>query len=611
MDNKRGSRFSGVGVYLFIVVIAAMFIMYVSRMNSGAGDYTYGEFVNDVNKGKVESVVIRQNSEVPTGELSVKVSGVQNVKNVYVSDVKQVEEILLDKNISYTLKDVTRQSVLLTSILPFGLSLVVLIFFMMMFTRQAGGGNAKMMNFGKSRARMVSGEDNKVTFKDVAGLNEEKEELEEIVDFLKDPVRYTSLGARIPKGVILTGAPGTGKTLLAKAVAGEANVPFFSISGSDFVEMFVGVGASRVRDMFEEAKKNAPCIIFIDEIDAVARRRGTGMGGGHDEREQTLNQMLVEMDGFGVNEGIIVMAATNRIDILDPAILRPGRFDRKIVVGRPDVQGRLEILQVHAAKKPLGDDVDLEKLARTSAGFTGADLENVLNEAAIGAARKKSKYITNADVEEAFIKIGIGVEKKSKIISDKEKKITAYHESGHAILFHLLPDVGPVHTISIIPTGMGAAGYTMPLPERDEMFNTKGKMLQNIIVSLGGRVAEELVFDDITTGASQDIKQATQTARDMVTKYGFSEKLGLINYDTDSDEVFIGRDLAHTRPYGEDVAALIDKEVKDIVDECYVKAKKLISEHMDVLKKSSELLLEKEKISREEFEGLFTDNVTA
>ena len=613
MDNKRGSRFSGVGVYLFIVVIAAMFIMYVSRMNSGAGDYTYGEFVNDVNKGKVESVVIRQNSEVPTGELSVKVSGVQNVKNVYVSDVKQVEEILLDKNISYTLKDVTRQSVLLTSILPFGLSLVVLIFFMMMFTRQAGGGggNAKMMNFGKSRARMVSGEDNKVTFKDVAGLNEEKEELEEIVDFLKDPVRYTSLGARIPKGVILTGAPGTGKTLLAKAVAGEANVPFFSISGSDFVEMFVGVGASRVRDMFEEAKKNAPCIIFIDEIDAVARRRGTGMGGGHDEREQTLNQMLVEMDGFGVNEGIIVMAATNRIDILDPAILRPGRFDRKIVVGRPDVQGRLEILQVHAAKKPLGDDVDLEKLARTSAGFTGADLENVLNEAAIGAARKKSKYITNADVEEAFIKIGIGVEKKSKIISDKEKKITAYHESGHAILFHLLPDVGPVHTISIIPTGMGAAGYTMPLPERDEMFNTKGKMLQNIIVSLGGRVAEELVFDDITTGASQDIKQATQTARDMVTKYGFSEKLGLINYDTDSDEVFIGRDLAHTRPYGEDVAALIDKEVKDIVDECYVKAKKLISEHMDVLKKSSERLLEKEKISREEFEGLFTDNVTA
>ena len=609
MDNKKGVKFSGVGIYLFIVIIAAMFIMYVSRMNSGTSDYTYSEFVSDVNKGKVESVVIRQNSEVPTGVLSVKVSGVQSVKSVYVSDVNQVEEILLDKDVTYTLRDVTRQSVLLTSILPFGLSIVVIIFVMMMFTRQSGGGgNAKMMNFGKSRARMISGEDNKVTFKDVAGLNEEKEELEEIVDFLKDPVRYTSLGARIPKGVILTGAPGTGKTLLAKAVAGEANVPFFSISGSDFVEMFVGVGASRVRDMFEEAKKNAPCIIFIDEIDAVARRRGTGMGGGHDEREQTLNQMLVEMDGFGVNEGIIVMAAPNRIDILDPAILRPGRFDRKIVVGRPDVQGRLEILQVHAAKKPLGDDVDLEKLARTSAGFTGADLENVLNEAAIGAARKKSKYITNADVEEAFIKIGIGVEKKSKIISDKEKKITAYHESGHAILFHLLPDVGPVHTISIIPTGMGAAGYTMPLPERDEMFNTKGKMLQNIIVSLGGRVAEELVFDDITTGASQDIKQATQTARDMVTKYGFSDKLGLINYDTDSDEVFIGRDLAHTRPYGEDVATLIDKEVKDIVDECYAKAKKLISEHMDVLKKSSELLLEKEKISREEFEALFTDD---
>ena len=608
MDNKRGSRFSGVGVYLFIVVIAAMFIMYVSRMNSGAGDYTYGEFVNDVNKGKVESVVIRQNSEVPTGELSVKVSGVQNVKNVYVSDVKQVEEILLDKNISYTLKDVTRQSVLLTSILPFGLSLVVLIFFMMMFTRQAGGGggNAKMMNFGKSRARMVSGEDNKVTFKDVAGLNEEKEELEEIVDFLKDPVRYTSLGARIPKGVILTGAPGTGKTLLAKAVAGEANVPFFSISGSDFVEMFVGVGASRVRDMFEEAKKNAPCIIFIDEIDAVARRRGTGMGGGHDEREQTLNQMLVEMDGFGVNEGIIVMAATNRVDILDPAILRPGRFDRKVVVGRPDVRGRLEILNVHAAKKPLGDDVDLDSLARTTAGFTGADLENILNEAAINAAKSKRKFITNADVNYAFVKVGIGVEKRSKIISEKEKKITAYHESGHAILFHVLPDVGPVHTISIIPTGMGAAGYTMPLPEKDEMFNTKGKMLQEITVSLGGRVAEEEIFDDITTGASQDIKQATATARDMVTKYGFSDRLGLINYASgDEDEVFIGRDLAHTRPYGEDIATAIDEEVKNIIDDCYAQAKKIISEHMDVLEKSSELLLEKEKVTREEFEALF------
>lgn len=608
MDNKKNVRFSGMGIYMIIVIIAAMFIMYVARMNTGTSNYTYNELVNDISKGKIESVSIRQNAEVPTGVVTVKVSGEQSVKSVYVSDVKDVEELLLDKNIEYTLKDVARQSVMLTTILPFGLSLLVIVFIMMMFTRQAGGGgNAKMMNFGKSRARMISSADNKVTFKDVAGLQEEKEELEEIVDFLKDPVRYTSLGARIPKGVILTGAPGTGKTLLAKAVAGEASVPFFSISGSDFVEMFVGVGASRVRDMFEEAKKNAPCIIFIDEIDAVARRRGTGMGGGHDEREQTLNQMLVEMDGFGVNEGIIVMAATNRIDILDPAILRPGRFDRKIVVGRPDVAGRLEILKVHAAKKPLGDDVDLDKLARTSAGFTGADLENVLNEAAINAARKKNRYITNADVEEAFIKIGIGVEKKSKIISDKEKKITAYHESGHAILFHLLPDVGPVHTISIIPTGMGAAGYTMPLTERDEMFNTKGKMLQNIVVSLGGRVAEELIFDDITTGASQDIKQATQTARDMVTKYGFSDKLGLINYDTDSDEVFIGRDLAHTRPYGEDVAALIDEEVKRIVDECYTKAKKLISENMDVLHRSSELLLEKEKISREEFESLFED----
>ena len=500
----------------------------------------------------------------------------------------------------------TRDSVWITTILPFGICLVIIIVIMMMTNRQAGGGGgAKMMNFGKSRAKLMNGTQNSVTFKDVAGLQEEKEELEEIVDFLKNPVKYTELGARIPKGVILTGPPGTGKTLLAKAVAGEAGVPFFSISGSDFVEMFVGVGASRVRDLFEEAKKNAPCIVFIDEIDAVARRRGTGMGGGHDEREQTLNQMLVEMDGFGINEGIIVMAATNRIDILDPAILRPGRFDRKVVVGRPDVQGRLEILNVHAAKKPLGDDVDLESLARTTAGFTGADLENLLNEAAINAAKRKEKYITNADVNYAFVKVGIGVEKRSKIISEKEKKITAYHESGHAILFHLLPDVGPVHTISIIPTGMGAAGYTMPLPERDEMFNTRGKMLQNIIVSLGGRIAEELVFDDITTGASQDIKQATETARSMVTKYGFSSKLGLINYDNDSDEVFIGRDLAHTRPYGEEVASQIDTEVKNIIDECYGKAKKMIEEHMDVLEKSAQLLLEKEKVTREEFEALF------
>lgn len=608
MDNKRGSRFSGVGVYLFIVVIAAMFIMYVSRMNSGAGDYTYSEFVNDVNKGKVESVVIRQNSEVPTGELSVKVSGVQNVKNVYVSDVKQVEEILLDKNISYTLKDVTRQSVLLTSILPFGLSLVVLIFFMMMFTRQAGGGggNAKMMNFGKSRARMVSGEDNKVTFKDVAGLNEEKEELEEIVDFLKDPVRYTSLGARIPKGVILTGAPGTGKTLLAKAVAGEANVPFFSISGSDFVEMFVGVGASRVRDMFEEAKKNAPCIIFIDEIDAVARRRGTGMGGGHDEREQTLNQMLVEMDGFGTNEGIIVLAATNRVDILDPAILRPGRFDRKVMVGRPDVKGREEILRVHVRNKPLSDDVDLHEIARTTAGFAGADLENLMNEAAICAAKQNRQFIKKEDVDKCFVKIGIGGEKKSRLVPEKERKITAYHESGHAILFHLLSEVGPVHLVSIIPNGRGAGGYTMPLPENDNVFMTKKHMLQDIMVSFGGRIAEELIFGDITTGASADIKQATQTAQAMVVKYGMSEKVGLINYEVNSEEeVFLGRDLGHARNYSEKVAAMIDKEVRRIMDECYQEAKLIIESHIDVLHRCAAALLEKERINRAEFEALF------
>ena len=483
--------------------------------------------------------------------------------------------------------------------------MILLIGVWVYFMRQASSGNNKAMSFGKSRARLIEN-NKKVTFADVAGCDESKQELEEIIDFLKDPSKFQRLGGRIPKGVLMVGPPGTGKTLLAKAVAGEANVPFFSISGSDFVEMFVGVGASRVRDMFEEAKKNAPCIIFIDEIDAVARRRGTGMGGGHDEREQTLNQMLVEMDGFGVNEGIIVMAATNRVDILDPAILRPGRFDRKVVVGRPDVRGRLEILNVHAAKKPLGDDVDLDSLARTTAGFTGADLENILNEAAINAAKSKRKFITNADVNYAFVKVGIGVEKRSKIISEKEKKITAYHESGHAILFHVLPDVGPVHTISIIPTGMGAAGYTMPLPEKDEMFNTKGKMLQNIIVSLGGRVAEELIFDDITTGASQDIKQATATARDMVTKYGFSDRLGLINYaSSDEDEVFIGRDLAHTRPYGEDIATAIDEEVKNIIDDCYAQAKKIISEHMDVLEKSSELLLEKEKVTREEFEALF------
>lgn len=603
--NTNRNKMGGVGIYLVVIAVIAVLYFALARLSPSSSSYSYSNFLWDVQNGYVSSVLIKQNSEVPTGVLSItKTDNGEELLNV--SDVHEIEQLLLDNNIRYTLKDVTRDSVWITTILPFGICLVIIIIIMMMTNRQAGGGGgAKMMNFGKSRAKLMNGTQNPVTFKDVAGLQEEKEELEEIVDFLKNPVKYTELGARIPKGVILTGPPGTGKTLLAKAVAGEAGVPFFSISGSDFVEMFVGVGASRVRDLFEEAKKNAPCIVFIDEIDAVARRRGTGMGGGHDEREQTLNQMLVEMDGFGINEGIIVMAATNRIDILDPAILRPGRFDRKVVVGRPDVQGRLEILNVHAAKKPLGDDVDLESLARTTAGFTGADLENLLNEAAINAAKRKEKYITNADVNYAFVKVGIGVEKRSKIISEKEKKITAYHESGHAILFHLLPDVGPVHTISIIPTGMGAAGYTMPLPERDEMFNTRGKMLQNIIVSLGGRIAEELVFDDITTGASQDIKQATETARSMVTKYGFSSKLGLINYDNDSDEVFIGRDLAHTRPYGEEVASQIDTEVKNIIDECYGKAKKMIEEHMDVLEKSAQLLLEKEKVTREEFEALF------
>ena len=607
--NSRNNSYRGFGFYLVLILIVVG-VWYFLDGNTTTNSYTRAAFEKDIQSGDVTAIDIVQNREIPTGSVNLTFSD-STQKVLIVSDVNEIVSYLQDQDITYyTMENVPAESWIMT-LLPYLIIFGAMFIFFMIMTNQAaanaGGGSSKMMNFGKSRAKLMQPDAKKVTFANVAGLKEEKEELEEIVDFLRAPQKYTALGARIPKGVLLVGPPGTGKTLLAKAIAGEAGVPFFSISGSDFVEMFVGVGASRVRDLFEEAKKNAPCIVFIDEIDAVARRRGTGMGGGHDEREQTLNQMLVEMDGFGVNEGIIVMAATNRIDILDPAILRPGRFDRKIVVGRPDVAGRLEILKVHAAKKPLGDDVDLDKLARTSAGFTGADLENVLNEAAINAARKKNRYITNADVEEAFIKIGIGVEKKSKIISDKEKKITAYHESGHAILFHLLPDVGPVHTISIIPTGMGAAGYTMPLPERDEMFNTKGKMLQNIVVSLGGRVAEELIFDDITTGASQDIKQATQTARDMVTKYGFSDKLGLINYDTDSDEVFIGRDLAHTRPYGEDVAALIDEEVKRIVDECYTKAKKLISENMDVLHRSSELLLEKEKISREEFESLFED----
>lgn len=604
MNNK--GKTGGFGIYVVVIAVIAILYLLMSQLGSQSGNYSYDTFVRDVNEGNVSGVVIRQNSEVPTGILYVSFDDNREQKSLNVSDVNEVQDLLRDKGVTYELRDVSRQSIWVTTIIPFGICILVIVVVMFMTTRQAGGGgNAKMMNFGKSRAKLMTNDQNNVTFKDVAGLDEEKEELAEIVDFLKSPVKYTNLGARIPKGVILTGPPGTGKTLLAKAIAGEAGVPFFSISGSDFVEMFVGVGASRVRDLFEEAKKNAPCIVFIDEIDAVARRRGTGMGGGHDEREQTLNQMLVEMDGFGVNEGIIVMAATNRIDILDPAILRPGRFDRKVAVGRPDVAGRLAILNVHAAKKPLGDDVDLDSLSRTTAGFTGADLENLLNEAAINAAKHMRRFITNEDVNYAFVKVGIGVEKRSKIISEKEKKITAYHESGHAILFHVLPDVGPVHTVSIIPTGMGAAGYTMPLPGRDEMFNTRGKMLQNIIVSLGGRVAEELIFDDITTGASQDIKQATQTARDMVTKYGFSSKLGLINYDNDNDEVFIGRDLAHTRPYGENIAGQIDAEVKNIIDECYAKAKKIISENMGVLERCAQLLLEKEKITRQEFEALF------
>lgn len=606
MENKKKYRGVNWGSILLFILIIGGILWMANKVQMHQQEISYSTFVKEVEAGNVTAADIRQNSAVPTGRVTLSLKDDSSVRSLNVSDVGKVEEFLQENDVKYSLEDVPKESIIMSAVLPSLITLCGIFLLFMLMNRQNGGTNSKAMNFGKSRARMSTQNEIKVTFADVAGLKEEKEELEEIVDFLKAPRKYTQLGARIPKGVLLEGPPGTGKTLLAKAVAGEAGVPFFSISGSDFVEMFVGVGASRVRDLFQDAKKNAPCIVFIDEIDAVARRRGTGMGGGHDEREQTLNQMLVEMDGFGVNEGIIVMAATNRVDILDPAILRPGRFDRKVVVGRPDVRGRLEILNVHAAKKPLGDDVDLDSLARTTAGFTGADLENILNEAAINAAKSKRKFITNADVNYAFVKVGIGVEKRSKIISEKEKKITAYHESGHAILFHVLPDVGPVHTISIIPTGMGAAGYTMPLPEKDEMFNTKGKMLQNIIVSLGGRVAEELIFDDITTGASQDIKQATATARDMVTKYGFSDRLGLINYaSSDEDEVFIGRDLAHTRPYGEDIATAIDEEVKNIIDDCYAQAKKIISEHMDVLEKSSELLLEKEKVTREEFEALF------
>lgn len=598
----------GLGIYFVIMAGLVVLMLWSTRNSSGTSGYTYPTFLSDLEAGEVSSVTVRQNGngETPTGELDIALKD-GTKKTLYVPDVKDAIKDMNEQDMSnYFVTDVQRDSFFLTAILPVLLGVVVIIvFFTFMNNQASGGGNSKVMNFGKSRAKMVIDTAKKVTFKSVAGLDEEKEELWEIVDFLKAPKKYLQVGARIPKGVLLVGPPGTGKTLLAKAVAGEAGVPFFSISGSDFVEMFVGVGASRVRDLFEEAKKNSPCIIFIDEIDAVARRRGTGMGGGHDEREQTLNQLLVEMDGFGVNEGIIVMSATNRVDILDPAILRPGRFDRKVMVGRPDRKGREEILNVHAKNKSLGDDVDLKEVARTTAGFTGADLENLLNEAAILAARDSRTFIVQNDIRQSFVKVGIGVEKKSRVINEKEKKITAYHEAGHAILFHVLPDVGPVYSVSIIPTGIGAAGYTMPLPEKDEMFNTKGKMLQDIMVDLGGRIAEEMVFDDITTGASQDIKQATNIAKAMITQYGMSEKVGLIHYGSDEDEVFIGRDLAHTRSYGESTASLIDEEVKRIVDECYRKAKEILTEHEKVLHRCAELLLEKEKIGREEFEGLF------
>ena len=607
MNSKRSS-YRGFGVYL-LLILAIIGIWYWMDGNTSTNSYTRAQFETAVADGNVAQLKIVPNrGEVPTGNVYITFKD-SSTQVLAVNDVNDIEDYLRDQQFtSYTVENPPEQSWIVT-ILPYLIIFAAMFIFFMIMTNQAAansGGGGKMMNFGKSRAKLMTDDPAKrVTFANVAGLKEEKEELEEIVDFLRAPKKYTRLGARIPKGVLLVGPPGTGKTLLAKAIAGEAGVPFFSISGSDFVEMFVGVGASRVRDLFEEAKKNAPCIVFIDEIDAVARRRGTGMGGGHDEREQTLNQMLVEMDGFGVNEGIIVMAATNRVDILDPAIMRPGRFDRKVHVGRPDVGGREEILSVHAKNKPLGDDVDLKQIAQTTAGFTGADLENLLNEAAIIAAKEDRAYITQTDIKKAFVKVGIGAEKKSRVISEKEKRITAFHESGHAILFHLLPDVGPVYSVSIIPTGAGAAGYTMPLPERDDMFNTKGKMLQDIIVSLGGRVAEELVFDDITTGASQDIKQATRMAKDMVTKYGMSENIGLICYDNDDDEVFIGRDLAHTRGYGEGVATTIDLEVKRIIDECYEKAKQMIAEHRDVLDACANLLLEKEKISQQEFEALF------
>ena len=602
--NKQPSR---IGLYLILIALLVGGYFYLNSQVSGQNDYTIEALEQAAEEGRVNDAVIYQNREVPTGSVAADIEN-EGQKRVYVTDVKEAQEMLEENNIAPLVKDVPQQNVFLTTLLPLLLTGGLILFLFLMMNRQmsGGGGNAKMMNFGKSRARMMLPDDKKVTFQNVAGLQEEKEDLVEVVDFLKAPQKYTNVGARIPKGVLLVGPPGTGKTLLAKAVAGEAGVPFFSISGSDFVEMFGGVGASRVRDLFEEGKRHAPCIIFIDEIDAVARQRGTGMGGGHDEREQTLNQLLVEMDGFGVNEGIIVMAATNRVDILDPAILRPGRFDRKVAVGRPDVKGREEILRVHAKDKPLGEDVDLAQIAQTTAGFTGADLENLLNEAAIMAARDSRSYIMQQDIKHAFIKVGIGAEKRSKVISEKEKKITAYHEAGHAILFHVLPDMDPVYTISIIPTGVGAAGYTMPLPENDEMFNTKGKMLQDITTLLGGRVAEEIIFGDITTGASNDIKRATTTARAMVMQYGMSEKMGLIAYGDEGDEVFIGRDLAHTRSYSEEVAKDIDQEIHGIIDGCHKKAREIILEHEDVLHKCAALLLEKEKVQRDEFEALFT-----
>ncbi len=602
---RQQQTFRGFVFLIMMLVLLAFAFKFTST--AGAGDrLTYQEFLQVLDTEKVEEAVISQNPQAPTGTVTLTLEG-DRIARQNVSDVKEAEQLLRDRNIDYAVEGVPQENTMLTVVMPLLLSIVVVIVIITVMNRGAAGNgaNARMMNFGRSRARLSR--DSKVNFSRVAGLEEEKEELEEVVDFLKNPQKYTSVGARIPKGLLLVGPPGTGKTLLAKAVAGEAGVPFFSISGSDFVEMFVGVGASRVRDLFEEAKKNAPCIVFIDEIDAVARRRGTGMGGVHDEREQTLNQLLVEMDGFGINEGIIVMAATNRVDILDPAILRPGRFDRKVAVGRPDVKGREEILKVHSKEKPLGEDVDLHRVAQTTSGFTGADLENLMNEAAILSARENRRFIRQNDIDRAFVKVGIGAEKRSKVISEKDKKITAYHEAGHAILFHVLPDVGPVHTVSIIPTGMGAAGYTMPLPAKDEMFHTRGRMPQSIMVDLGGRIAEELIFKDVTTGASQDIKQATQLARAMVTQYGMSERVGMIQYGSDEDEVFIGRDLAHTKSYGNRIADVIDEEVKRIVDECYAKAKQIICDHEDVLHSCAALLIEKEKIGQDEFEGLFAE----